>query len=381
MIRVDQGPLIGEKTAIPTRCPLGALGRWIFRAGLTLLVLWALPVAAADQPTTWKPHDHPATVERTITGFTRPRRALVIAAEVPGRITTVALDVGQRVTPEQTGAVVTIDDTLAVIARDQAQAALAAAEQAAASADLALKSAEAEAALRARTAARTKTLADQGKLSTEELDTSVTAASLAQLASERAKVAIAQAATAIVQAKLDLARTMDHLARHHVPAPAGWLVSMRQVEPGTMVAAGTPLLRVVDTTTLVVDLHLSADELAAIRTLPALRLVFPRHAGRSAAAAIGRLDPEFDPTTRKHRVELDLAGSDAPEAIGGLETMLTLTMPDPSGALLIPQRFLIGGLHVHLADGSEQTVTVVRREGESAVILPGALPTGATLVP
>lgn len=351
---------------------------------MTCLLLLAVlaGLQAAEQPANWKPHEHPASIERGITGFTRPRRVVVVAAEVSGRVTGVALEVGQRVTDGQAKALVTIDDTQALIARDQAQAALTAAEQAAAAAALAEQSAEAEAALRARTAARTKNLADQGKLSTEEADTTLTTANLARIATERAKVATSQAATAVAQAKLDLARTNDHLARHQVPAPAGWLVSARLVEPGTLVAAGTPLLRVVDTTTLVVDLHLSVEEFAALRAAPTVRLQFPRHAGRAADATLARFDPDFDPVTRKRRVEIDLAGDAAPEAIGGLEAVVTLRMPDPSGALLVPWSYLgAASPRVRLGGGGERSVTVVRRDGDHAVILPGVLPADAILVP
>ena len=329
-------------------------------------IVIAAGAPAAEQPATWKPHEHPASIERTITGFTRPRRVVVVAAEVPGRVTQVALDIGQRVTAAQSTALVTIDDTQALIARDQAQAALTAAEQAAAATALMQQSAEAEAALRARTAARTKNLADQGKLSAEEADTALTTADLARIATERAKVATAQATTAIALAKLDLARANDHLARHRVPAPTGWLVAQRLVEPGTTVAAGTPLLRVVDTSTLVVELHLTSDELASLREQPFLVVRFPRHANRLVPATLARIDPEFDPQTRKHRVEIDIAGDAAPEPIGGLEAVVSFQMPDPSGALLIPASFIrtVGERQrVSTTDGKELVVTVIRQTG------------------
>lgn len=340
--------------------------------------------SAAEQPATWKPHDHPASIERSITSFTRPRRAVVVAAEVSGRVTMVALDVGQRVTPESANEVVTIDDTQAVIARDQAAAALVAAEQAASAAALAQQSADTEAALRARTSARTKTLADQGKLSTEEADTSSTTADLARIAAERAKVATAQAATAVAQAKLDLARANDHLARHRIPAPAGWLVAQRLVEPGTTVVAGTPLLRVVDTTTLVVEVHVTSDELTALRSQTALSAHFPRHGGQNVPLRLARIDPEFDPQTRKHRVELDLAGDAAPEPLGGLEVVVTFPLPDPSGALLIPASFIRTAgerQRVRTVDDAELVVTVIRRVGDHVAVLPGALAGGVVLKP
>lgn len=347
-----------------------------------MLLAVAVSGVAVEQPASWKPHAHPASIERAITGFTRPRHTVVVAAEVPGRVTVVALDVGQPVGAAQAAALVSIDDAQALIARDQAQAALLAAEQAASAAALAQQAAEAEAALRARTAARTKNLAEQGKLSAEEADTTLTAADLARLAAERAKVNTTQAATAVTQARLDLARAADHLVRHRVPAPIGWLVSARLVEPGTMVAAGTPLLRVVDTATLVIDLPLSVEEFAALRASSMLQVRFPRHAGHTARAILARFDPDFDPVTRKRRVELEVVGSEAPEAIGGLEAVVTATMPDPSGALLVPLGYVgTASPRVRLSGGGDVPVTVVRRDREYAVILPGTLPADAVLVP
>ncbi len=362
------------------RSSAGVLARTIWAV---LWALGALAAPAAEAPSTWRPSEHPAQIERSITGFTRPRRAMMVASEVPGRITAVAVEVGQRVSPDQAAAVVSIDSAQAVIARDQARSAVAAAEQAAAVAALAIRSAEAEAALRERSAARTKALADDGKLSAEELDSAVTTAALARLAAQRTEVQVAQAATAVAQARLDLVRAEDLLARHQVPAPSGWLVSARQVEPGAMVAAGTPMLRVVDTTTLVVELHLSTEELAALRALPELSLRFPRHGGRRVPAQLARLDAEFDPLTRKRRIELDLVGAAAPEAVGGLEVALDFTMPDAGGAVLVPLAFLVGpgAQRVRLQDGSEHPVTVVRRDASTATILLGSLPPDAVLTP
>jgi multidrug efflux pump subunit AcrA (membrane-fusion protein) len=162
------------------------------------------------------------------------------------------------------------------------------------------------------------------------------------------------------------------------------LVAQRLVEPGTTVSAGTPLLRVVDTSTLVVELHLTSDELAALRSQPMLSLRFPRHGDRRVAVTLARIDPEFDPLTRKHRVELDLAGDAAPELLGGLEVALSFPVPDPSGALLIPASYVrIAGerQRVRTTDDAELVVTVIRQVGDLLAVLPAALPSGVVLKP
>ena len=116
---------------------------------VTLLVISSSFIQAVE-PETWKPSDHPAALERTITAFTRPRRQLDISAEVSGRVKTVRVDVGNRITGDDP--VVVIDDTQALIARDLAESGLRAAQQAATAASLLAESAEQESGLRARTA-------------------------------------------------------------------------------------------------------------------------------------------------------------------------------------------------------------------------------------
>jgi hypothetical protein len=162
------------------------------------------------------------------------------------------------------------------------------------------------------------------------------------------------------------------------------VVAQRLVEPGTMVAAGTPLLRVVDTATLVVELHLTSEELAALRAEKRPTVRFPRHGDHRAPVTLARIDPEFDPLTRKHRVELDLIGDAAPEPLGGLEAVLSFPVSDPSGALLIPSSFVrtVGERQrVTTSDGQELVVTVIRAHGDQVAVLRSALPLGVELKP
>jgi hypothetical protein len=151
------------------------------------------------------------------------------------------------------------------------------------------------------------------------------------------------------------------------------------------VAAVSKNMRVIDTSTLVVELYLTTEELAAVRQAKAVSVQFPRHGGHLATASLARLDPQFDPVTRKRRVEFDLAGDAAPEAIGGLEVIITISIPDPSGALLIPRSFmhLSNERHsVRTKDGRDILVTVLRQQGASQiVVLPDKLTPEVILVP
>jgi multidrug efflux pump subunit AcrA (membrane-fusion protein) len=316
-----------------------------------------------------------------MTAFTRPRRQLDIAAEVSGRVTSVRVDVGQRIDGNEP--VVLLDEVQAHIAHDLAKSGLRAAQQALEVNRLLAVSAEQEAGLRARTAARTKTLTDDGKLSQEELDMTLTAAQMAEVAMKRAVVAVDQAQTAVTQAQLECDRTQEILKRHRVTAPSGWLVATRLCEPGSMIAVGVGMLRVVDTSILTMELQVSTDELNALRKSPQLTLSFPRHGEHTALASLARMDPQFDAVTRKRRIELEITGDAAPEAVGGLEVTLSLPISDPSGGLLIPKSLVrLSGERqsVRTTDGNDILITVLRQQGDFLVVLPDQL-SNVTLAP
>ena len=140
-----------------------------------------------------------------------------------------------------------------------------------------------------------------------------------------------------------------------------------------MIPAGVGMLRVIDTSVLTIELQVSTDELNALRKTPQLKLRFPRHGEHTTLASLARMDPQFDAVTRKRRVELEIAGDTAPEAVGGLEVMLSLPINDPSGGLLIPKKLVrLSGERqsVRTTDGRDILITVLRQQGEYLVVLP-----------
>jgi hypothetical protein len=88
------------------------------------------------------------------------------------------------------------------------------------------------------------------------------------------------------------------------------------------------------------------------------------------------MDPQFDAVTRKRRIELEITGDAAPEAVGGLEVSLSLPISDPSGGLLIPKSLVrLSGERqsVRTTDGKDILITVLRQQGEYLVVLPDQL--------
>ena len=97
---------------------------------------------------------------------------------------------------------------------------------------------------------------------------------------------------------------------------------------------------VADFTTLTVPFALTPEQhlaLTAMAEAPGgIRLSLPDvDADRSMAASLMRINPGFDPETRKIAVELKIDASlDAPR--GGLRAELQIPIPERSGAVLLP---------------------------------------------
>ena len=338
----------------------------------------------------------PAVIERRVTLWTAPVSTLDLAPEVAGRLVAVVPQPGDAL-PE--GTVVSLDPELADLAVAQAEAAQAQAraELAAAAAGRAARQADLRRSVAGRAQAdrereRFTLLRDEQRVSETELDrVGVAAAQAAQ--SEQAAAADAAAAEATPQAAEARQRTADtqfataraQRARHDLAGPAGWIVLARLQEPGAMLAAGTPVLRLADVSRLVLAARLDEAELTDLRRRAAdggIAVGFPGAA--PATAAIRRIDVTYDPASRKRLVELVIPGTAAPEASGGLQADLRLTVPDPAGGVAVPAacvQWRIEQPWVRLADGGERPVQVLRRDGTRIVLAPGTLPADARLVP
>jgi multidrug efflux pump subunit AcrA (membrane-fusion protein) len=348
-----------------------------------VLLAWLLlgTVAAGDA---YDPHSHPGVAERRITGYTRPLAQLDLAPELPGRLLAVEPQPGQRLAE---GAVpVRLDPVLADLAVRQAQESLAGSE-----ATLAVRQAEverlkSELELSRREGARIEELAGTGSASQRDLDQARTArarASLVVAAAEAALVAN-RAECAAAAVRLDEAR--ERRARHDLAAPAGWVVQERLLEPGAIVQAGQAVLRLADTSALVVQIRLDEDEVAVLRARASagtLRVRFCA-ADREAPARLRRIDVAFDPASRKRLAELLVAGGDAPEASGGLAVEVGLEVPDP-GMVQVPATHLAWRLEqpwVRTDAGVDLPLRPRRRlSGGAVAVEAGQIPAGTLLVP
>ena len=215
-----------------------------------------------------------------------PKALETIGSITEGRVTRVLVRVGDRV---QAGQILVAIHSHEIM---DARSALV-------SAEAAVAAASAEQELAVANAARAERLVAARAMSRAEL--------------ERAQVARTQAQGARQRAQAELARAealVDHLAGGRtVPAgfdehevlirtPIAGVVTARDVQPGTVVLPGTPLLAVGDPQRLQLQLQVTATAAAAIRVGNLVRYTLTEAGEGRSEAIVSRLAPTVDTMTR-----------------------------------------------------------------------------------
>ncbi|MDA3961482.1 MAG: HlyD family efflux transporter periplasmic adaptor subunit [Planctomycetota bacterium] len=349
----------------------------MMRSSLTCLAIACFTLALPAEDQTWQPDQHPAVIEQQLHGVTRPVRMLDLAAEVSARLSAISVAQGHIIKDDEP--LLHFDQTLSQIAVDRAQAAIAEAEARRATAAAEHKLAAREADYQLAEQARIDALIADGRLSQREQDASRFTAESAALRRDLAAAGLASAEASVVSAQVALREAQEHLARHYVSAPQGWVVSTHLLEPGTMVAAGTPVVRLHDVSELNIELRLSEEEIRALGTAPELHFA---DFDTTATASVQRIAVDFDPTSRKRLVVLRIPGDAAPIASGGLFVTLRLMVPLSGGGVLVPKNFILRGrdrIFVERDDGTRIAVVPITERGDYVVLTSSALPAGTIL--
>ncbi len=255
----------------------------------------------------------PAMRVISLIGYTRARHTMEIVSEESGRCAKVTADVGDRIGSE--GVFAILDTTFI---------------------DLAIKKNEVNQkrldnliAYHTKEVRRYKELVESETAAESKLD------SLENIRD--------QAVFEIQDLKVQEAELKERKARHHIKIPNGWTVTERTVEPGEWVSVGERLGRAGDFSSLLVPFSLSPEEYNALKKQnSSIRLFFPDEgeAGVALEASLERISLAFDPETRKINVDLTVTRGLSNKR-GGLRAELTLMVPDPSGAVLVPAAALV----------------------------------------
>jgi membrane fusion protein, multidrug efflux system len=240
-----------------------------------------------------------------LSGTLVAERTAQIRAEVPGSVVQVFHDPGARIA--QGASLAKIDDRAINDLYLSAKSGLTAAQN---GADIA-----------ARELSRAEKLVAAGAIAERELE-NVRRGDLA-------------ARTMLDDAKARLASAQKQLDATNVLAPYAGIVSERMVNPGDIVAPGSPLFTVVDPATMRLEAAVPAEQLSQVRVGAAVRFSVTGYPGRTFEGRVSNVNPSADPQTRQVRlfVRIPNAGN---QLVAGLfaegrvasDSRETLTVPE-----------------------------------------------------
>jgi RND family efflux transporter MFP subunit len=263
-----------------------------------------------------------------LTGTLKPRAQVQVVAEVGARLLSVERDEGARVAKGQVLA--RLDETDYRLANDRARAALAVAE-----ANRAHAQAEKE---RADNLLKTGGITDRDHLS--------------------AQVALQVGDASLAQARAEVAIAGQQLARTEVRAPFAGRVAKRLPDPGSMLAAGSPLFTFVDDSVLEFRAQVASRDLAKVRLGVPVRLSIDALPDARVEGRVARVEPLVDERSRSFQAVVEVPGQ--PGLVGGLFARAMVRVGEVEGALVVPPAALV-------REGTDpgSAATFVVREGKA----------------
>ncbi len=191
------------------------------------------------------------------------------------------------------------------------------------------------------TAERWAALAKKGAVSKQEND-QYQAQYQAQAANlEALEQAVAVARSNIAAAEANLSRLDEIQGYRIVKAPFDGVITLRNVDVGALVNAGSTLLyRIAQTRVLRTFVNVPQSNADSVRTGQAAQLTVSNRPGRRFAGTVTRTAEALDPNSRTMLVEVQVPNSDG-ALLPGMYAQVDLSSPRANPPLLLPSDCLI----------------------------------------
>ncbi|MBW6400046.1 efflux RND transporter periplasmic adaptor subunit [Roseomonas sp. HJA6] len=332
-IRQGMLPSVSLADAPPPPRRRGAR-RWPLLAAMVGLALlswrYALPVRVEAIEARAVPF------ERTVTGPAL-LDALVkvdVGARIAGRIAALPVEEGDHVPAGMVLARLDVGDAAHLVAQAEAQSA--AARRAVTEAEADRDGAEA-ALLRAQADFRRKEeLLPRGFATRAEFDTARAMMDQAQAAAERSRSTVMRARDQLAAAEAGQRGAGVRVDDTVIAAPVAGVVTERLRSVGDVVAAGAPILRLVDPGSLVLTARLDESVMAQVASGQSAALRYVSYPGQVFRGRVLRLGRSVDATTREFTVEVTPEEPPPHWAIGQRATLMLVTGVAPA-AIAVPQ--------------------------------------------
>lgn len=295
---------------------------------------------------------------RTLTGTLQARERSVVAADVPGRVGRLLVDLGDAVTQGQIIAELDDEDQVQGLNEAAAEVAVAQAE---------VERAQSALAIAARELQRAEDLHAKGVMAEAQLDA--------------ARTRHLERATAIKVADAELSRRQAARQRARIRSGytrvvARWtgvdterVVAQRHVDEGDRVTANQPLFTIVDLEPLTAVVHVTESEYGLLTPGKRAAISADAYPGKRFAGTVSRIAPVFDERTRQARMELAI---DNPERLlkPGMFIRAEIVLQRVEDATVVPFTALVtraGKTGVFVVEGEKVAWRAVRvgiRDGD-----------------
>ena len=266
-------------------------------------------------------------------GIVEARRAYFIGPTAAGRVRRVLVDVGDAV---QQGDLLAEMEPVDLDERVTAStSALARGQSAVSAAEAQLRDAQSRQVLATTEARRAVDLGRTGVVSQSTVDAAVQAQAAGDAQVAAAEATLAAARRDLARLEADRGGAVQQRANIRLVAPGDGLVTSRDAEPGSTVVAGQAVLRLLDPTSLWVNLRLDQSRSAGLDVgLPA-RIVRRANPQQTLTGKVVRVEPISDSVTEERLCKVSF---DAPPAgLSSAEMVeVSLTLPAVPGVLTIP---------------------------------------------
>lgn len=227
-------------------------------------------------------------------------------------------------------------------------------------------------------AARYGNLEKRGIVSRQENDTFQARFQADAAAVEALQKGVSAAQNSVSASEANLARLKQVFSYLKVRAPFAGIITLRNVDQGTLVAAGnTMLFRVAQTGTLRMLINAPQVNASEMRVGQSAQIAFNELPGKVFEGKVARSSGALDPATRTLLVEVQVANTKG-ELLPGMYANVTLRASREDPPLLIPSEALIAraeGTLVAVVDESStvhfRPVRVGRDTGSEIEVLSG----------
>jgi RND family efflux transporter MFP subunit len=266
----------------------------------------------------------PVREEILITGSLKPKEQVDVTAKATGRVEKLPVQVGDTV--KRGDLVAELED-----AELQQQIKRAMAARGVVQATMAQRRAElakAEADLK-----RSETLLTDGLISNQDHEARRTSLQVVQAQLELARAQDQQAVADITELQIQL-------AQRRIYAPMDSHVAQRFVDIGALVSPSTPIVRLVNLSTMVTMANVPEREVAKIRVGAPAKVNVDAFGEQTFSARVSRVSPVLDAATRSALVEVEIPNAQA-HLKAEMFARVTLDLSSTRMAVVIPREALV----------------------------------------